>query len=661
MKNSHGWPVSLLGALVLLALSGCASPPWHLAVVDRGQKLLDQGESGKALDLLNAAREKSPNNDELNIYYRTALAQYKSSELLAAQTAMSGSRWDEAAVHIKRVLAYDEHDLRALQLQSDLQVATRLDLALQQAQSLASGNPQAALIQVNKILEERPNYPGAGALQAELQRATSAVDALRPVLSPSLQKPIVLNFRDQRLMDIFESISRMSDINFVFDRDVPNNLTASLYANNTTVIDAINLLLVTNKLDKKILNKNTLLIYPKNADKTAEYQDMLARTFYLSNAIPKQVFNALRQTFDFRNLYVEERLNAIVMRGTPGEIDAAARLISTLDLPQSEVTLDVSVLEVDKSAALNLGLLPPAQLGFSPQAANIGSGGATSTSGYAHSFDQNKLGTVGFDSKALLNLSAQEQEGHVRILSNPKIRVRNQEKATIKVGGKVPVLTNSTTAVGTTQSANYQDTGLVLTVTPNISLNDELSVHVQLDITNVHDANKAADGSLTYEFTNRSADTTMTVRDNQTQVLGGLISYNSSYTNSGLPGLRSIFALGKLFGQDNNTDDEKQIVLLITPHIDRNLQLPSAAASTFIAGRPQQVDTYSPLILREGGALQLPSGSTQTSAAPDVSSAPPPPASPQPEDRMLPATSGVEAPADENSRRQVSPDRRPRE
>ena len=159
-------------------------------------------------------------------------------------------------------------------------------------------------------------------------------------------------------------ISRVSGLNFFFDKDVRADLRATILARNTSIEDAVKILLATNQLERKVLNENSILIYPNTPQKLKEYQSLTIRTFYLVNADVKAVSNTLKTILKTRDLVIDERLGLIVMRDTPEAIRLAERLIALQDMGDAEVMLEVEVLEVARSRLLELGIRWPSQVSF---------------------------------------------------------------------------------------------------------------------------------------------------------------------------------------------------------------------------------------------------------------------------------------------------------
>ena len=176
-----------------------------------------------------------------------------------------------------------------------------------------------------------------------------AQDEIAPRELGEAHKPVTLEFRDSPLRNVFDMISRQSSINFVFDKDVRLDTKATLFARNTTIADAISMLLTTGQLARKVMSPTTLLIYPDKPQKQKQYQELMVKSFYLGNADAKSVMAMLRVLIKSKDMYVDERLNQLVMRDTPDAIRLAEKIIAVQDLAEPEVMLHVEVLEVKRA------------------------------------------------------------------------------------------------------------------------------------------------------------------------------------------------------------------------------------------------------------------------------------------------------------------------
>ena len=195
---------------------------------------------------------------------------------------------------------------------------------------------------------------------------------------------------------------------------------------------------------------------------------------------------------------------------------------------------------------------------------------------------------TGLDTTLAINLK--RQVGDIHLLANPRIRVRNHEKAKFHIGDKVPVITNSVTPVSTgtpvvTGSVQYLDVGLKLEVEPDIHMDGDVSIKTALEVSNIaSQVTNASSGTIAYQIGTRNVSTVLQLRDGETQVLAGLISANDIESASKIPGLGDLPILGRLFSSHNTNKTKTEIILSITPHIIRNQHQPDAGLSSFSSG-----------------------------------------------------------------------------
>jgi general secretion pathway protein D len=597
--------VSLLSLVAAFALTGCAGTPFKPAP-EPARAAADE------LAALRTQQQAAPDDAEARLALARRAPDYVRAELRQAEDEAVQGNYAAAIDHLGNALEQDPGNLKAQQELRLLERRQQMRVELARAERLRDSRPQEALEIARGILAEQPNHVEARRLRDALLRESQASRTARPQLSDALRKPVSLNFRQQPLSGIFEVISRVSGVNFVFDRDVPVDQPATLLADNTTARDAINLLLRTNQLEKKVLDRHTLLIYPAQADKARAYQEFALRTFFLSHADAKSVMAALRQMIKPKDVYVDERVNAVVVRDTPETIQVAERVVLGLDIPQSEVTLDVQVLEVNVNDKLDLGVQYPGQIRFN--ALGGGDGSLPMTLGDLLRINRDRIGVSGDAGALSAAINLLQKQGRTKTLANPKIRVRNLEKANIKIGERVPIVTTTNANGVVSESVSYQDVGLILKVEPRISLNDEVSVKVNLEVSNILSKETTKTGLVAYALGTRNAETLMTAKNGETQILAGLVKRSETSDMVGLPGLSGLPVVGQLFGSKATSDEKTEIVLLITPHIERNLDLPEAAVSTFLSGTETRVTTE-PLTLDSGFVQAAP----RQASAPDLS------------------------------------------
>ncbi|HQS82645.1 MAG TPA: type II secretion system protein D [Thiobacillus sp.] len=594
----------------LLALAGCASTG-----LDEGRELIAAGKAEEGLQHLHAGLAKEPDNIELKAYYHTQRERRTSSLLTQAQQDVDASRFDAAEATLRKALALHPQNPRAGMLLANLATARQHEQALQTAsQALAEAHPAEAERAARLILAQSPGHAGALALLQQIQAARTA-DELNPrELDAAYRKPITLEFRDATLRNVFDMIARQSDINFIFDKDVRLDTKATLFTRNTSIADAVDMLLMTGQLAKKVVNATTLLIYPDQPQKQKQYQELRVKSFYLGNADAKSTMAMLRTLIKARDVYVDERLNLLVMRDTPEAIRLAEKIIAVQDLAEPEVMLDVEVLEVKRGRLLDLGVQYPNQfslLNLPPATTStIGQGGVvTNTTPPASVLTVESLKNIAASQIAISpvpTVNFRKDDSDVNILANPRIRVKNREKAKIHIGDKVPVITSNTTSTGViSESVSYLDVGLKLDVEPHVLMRDDVQIKVGLEVSSIVREIRSNSGTLTYQIGTRNAGTTLRLKDGETQVLAGLISDEDRSTASRVPGLGDLPLLGRLFSNQRDERSKTEIVLLITPRVLRSDATRQPALTEFHGGTENAI----------GGGLSAPA-MAQTSLLP---------------------------------------------
>jgi general secretion pathway protein D len=291
----------------------------------------------------------------------------------------------------------------------------------------------------------------------------------------------------------------------------------------------------------------------------------------------KAVATTLKTLAKLRDIVVDERLGLIMVRDTPEAIRVAERLVSLQDQAEPEVMLEMEVLEVDRSKLVELGVEWPSQLSLSPlTAANQ----TLTLSQLAHLKPSTTQATIGS-----LNVNVNATDGDSNILANPRIRVRNKEKAKILIGDRVPVITTTSTATGfVADSVSYLDVGLKLEAEPTIYLDNDVAIKVNLEVSSITSQNTAKDGTVTYQLGTRNASTVLRLRDGQTQILAGLINDQDTASSNKVPYLGDVPLLGRLFGSTQNNKARTEILLSITPHVVRSLQRAGLSSTDFDSG-----------------------------------------------------------------------------
>ncbi len=583
MKVSLRNALALIGSAALLL--GCAAAKLHrdgLADIDHGNY-----ETGVAQ--LSQAVQRDPDNMTYKLDLATrrdAAIQHLISTADALRTA---GQLDAAADTYRRVLVINPIAQRALQGLEGVESDRRhLAMVQEAAKDFEHKDLDAADAILRTVLDEDSGYGPAVKLAAKINLARGPI-TVAPRLKTRNNAKVTLQFRDAPTKMVFEVLARQTGINFVLDKDVKSDSKTTIFVQEVPIEDAIDLVLDQNALARQILSANMVMIYPNTPAKQKDYEEQIVHTFYLTNALPKDVESLLKSMLGAKNLFVDERTNVVVMRDTPDTVRMAEKLVASIDVPEPEVLIAVEVVEIARSRLLDLGITPPTSITAS--ATSVVGGAAAASTGGAAGLVLNDLTKQNANTIAItpvsISANALQTVGNTNTLASPRIRARNKEKAKILIGSRVPVITSSTalltSGTASSSSVQYLDVGLTLEVQPTVYADGDVGIKVGLEVSSITNT-VVVQGTQAYTIGTRNANTVLRLKDGETQILAGLIQDSDTRTAAGIPGLSQIPVVGRLFGS-NNTDREKnEIVLSITPHIIRTQARPAADATEFWYG-----------------------------------------------------------------------------
>ena len=482
----------------------------------------------------------------------TQIAGLKESQLLLAE-----GRLDEALVRLEKALKEQPNN-------AELRIAvaqTREQIMARELQK------QANLQKEQKRLEEET--------QRAQQLAAKPVEKTAPT---GLDKPINVDFKEATLSQVCQVLYRSAGINYVFDKDVRTDQPISITLRKTPVRDVLSLILLSQQLEQRAINPDTVLIYPNTPAKARDYQPLTVRSFYLTNIEAKTAAATLRTILKARDLVSDDKQNVVVMRDTPEAIRMAEKLLAVHDMPEPEVMLEVEVLEIKRSRLQELGLLWPSSLMLAPLASTVG--GAVTLKDLIHGTSASLGATV-----PSFGINARSDNGDTNLLANPRIRTRNRETAKIMIGDRVPNITTTATSTGFVgESVQYIDVGLKLDVQPTIYLDNEVAIRISLEVSNIVSLVQTKTGTQAYQIGTRNASTVLRLKDGENQVLAGLISDEERSSGSKVPGLGDLPVLGRLFGSKRDEGQKTELVLSITPRLVRNIRRPGIEQTEFSIG-----------------------------------------------------------------------------
>lgn len=590
--------------LSVILLGGCSVQQR----IERSQSKIEKGKVTEGFSELKALAQENHRDPVARADILHEQEQQLHKLLTKADELMAEKKLDEAEQAYIQIIIVDPYNKRAQYALVDIQRARRHANWLRQADNaLSNGDAMLSEQLSRRILSENPRQQEALALIERLEslRQDQQTDSEQVLNGDKL---VDLEFKNAAISMVLEALSKSSSLNFVLDRDVKPDLRTTLLAHQIPLSDALEMLLKTNQLEKKAVKSGTYIIYPNNPAKQKEYQELMIKTFYLGNAEAKTTASLIKTLVKTNDLHVDERLNLIVMRDTPEAIEAAAKIILSQDLAEPEVELQIEVMEITRDKLTQLGIQPPDQI----------SGSLVSTAGIvgtlpaeeALNLTKSNVQISTPSPTAVLNLK--HTTGATHTLANPRIRIMNREKAKVHIGDKVPVITtntNQTTGTTISESVSYLDVGLKIEAEPQVFLDNEIAIKLNLEVNNIVKEVTSKTGLLTYQVGTRMANTTLRLNDGETQVIAGLIKTEDSSNMAGLPWLSDIPLLGRFFSSHKDSKSESEIVLLLTPRIIRSLQIPAAYNTQFISGTGSNISVPS---------LRLPpkNDSSQRSAIP---------------------------------------------
>ncbi len=568
-----------------LLLAGCFP---QLIRDDASTKIKD-GNYEAAMAGLREGVQKYPES----IVLRAGLVSAK--EEIAAKIANESTlqknqgKFDEADKTLQRGLALDLKREQFLSLQSDLAVEKRLQKRVADAQILLDAGKQSeALKLVDSGLHEAPRNITLVALKRRIENelrleaeesGSAKAGGNRTAIADD--KQISLDFRNAPITTVLEAVTRSSGINFIIDRDVKQDSRVTINLKSARVSEALDLVMGANQLSRRVIDAQTLLIYPNTAEKQREHQEQVIKVFYLANADVKTTAALLKSMLRIKDAFVDERVNMIVLRESPEIIALAERLVNLHDVAEAEIMLEVEILEIKNSRLTELGINYPNTVTINA-AEKTGLLGLTGK--YLRDW-RNGLIDVGVGG-LLVNLK--REVGDFNTLANPRIRAKSKEKAKILIGDKVPVVTTTTNSTGSvSENISYLDVGIKLDVESAVSPDDEVLIKLGLEVSTLAKEVRTSSGGLAYQIGTRNANTVLRLRDGETQLLGGLISNEDRSSSNRVPGLGDLPVLGRLFSSQKDDLQRTELILAITPRILRNSPRPDVAQTELWVGTEQ--------------------------------------------------------------------------
>jgi len=618
-------------AFVLLLVLSATLP----LAADKAKSFYDRGRDAEARQ----------NYEKAFDYYKQAY-DLKPKDL-RYRTAFERLRFLAAASHVHRG-----------QLLRD---AGKLDEALAEFQKALDIDPSSFIAQqevrrtkemIDEAQHPRPQSAGApSGLKKRLEQATGPVE-----LAPISNVPITLKLTEDSKV-IYETVGKLAGINVLFDPDYTSR-RIKIELNGVTLEEALEIIALESKTFWRPVTPNTIFVAADNPGKRKELEQSVIKTFYLANLSQptelQDVVNAMRTILEVSRIQQLPSQDAIVVRGTPDQMALAQKLIDDLDKPKPEVIVEVAIMQVSRDKTRQYGINPPTSATVALQS-NINTttptttGGTTTTTstgtGTPNQINLNRLGNLNATDFTVTipqaTASALLSDSNTKLLQNPQIRALDGQKASLKIGDRVPVATGSFQpgigGVGINPLVNtqfqYLDVGVNIDITPHVHAGREVTLKISLDIsavtshTNIGGIDQPVIGQRKIEHEIR-------LKEGEVNLLGGILEDQQTKSLSGIPGLANIPILKYLFAQTNTEHRENEIVFVLIPHIVRGHEVSKLNQEVLDVGTANAIELRRFSRPASGGgappANQTPASQNQAPAAPTQAPPPPPGGQTQP-------------------------------
>lgn len=571
--------IQLLPIATALLLCGCSAQ----MIRDSAQTEMRAGHVEAAIKQLEEGVQRHPDSPLLRSSLLATREEAVARWAAQAVQLSSAGRFEEAEALLRRALALEPKNDRLQSLVHEIRAESRVRTLIATAEKhVAAGRKDAAIQALDAALREVPRHAAASAMRRQLEADLRMESGGSGRVRLAETRPVSLDFRGAPLTVVLEALTRGSGINFILDRDVRQDNRVTVFLRSASVEDALDLITGAHQLSRRIVDAQTVLIYPNTAEKQREHQEQVVRVFHLANADAKSAAQLLRSMLRVRDPFVDERANMVAIRESPDVVAMAERLIALHDSGDAEVMLDVEILEVKTNRLTELGINVPNSLTLTPLGiAGTTSDGSGLTVRNLRDINSSRIGvSVG---NVVLNL--RREVGDFNILANPRIRAKNREKARVVIGDRFPVVTSTANATGfVSESISYLEVGLKLDVEPVVSLDDDVTIKLGLEVSAISGSVRTAGGSLAYQVGTRNANTTLRLRDGETQILAGLISNDDRSSASRIPGLGDLPVAGRLFSSQKDEFQRTELMLAITPRVIRSAFRPDATQAEMWIG-----------------------------------------------------------------------------
>ncbi len=530
----------LLSCLIVLALLqslGCTAQRAYR----RAQEASRRGEWDRAVGQYVIALNKKPENPQYRTGFERARLAASQFHFQKAKQLVETRNYEQAIIEFQIALNFDPTN----QFITNELAATK------------------------KLYERELNRKELTEIEKAKEEAKRKMQ-LYKVLGPEAETIIPsLRFRDDSLKHILDALGQLAGINIVYDSDFRDQ-EFSVSQDNIKFRDALQQILVANRLYYKPLDQSTILIIPDNPQKRRQYDEQVIQTFYLSNAELNDVLNMVRSVMQIQRIATNPQLNAITIRDTPDKVAIVQKIIEANDKSRSEVLLDVEILEIDRDQSKTYGINLDNYTVTQSLVINETTGQI-----FGNQIPAIDAAAWSFTIPSII-YSALATDQRTKILAKPQIRASEGQQVTVRLGDRVPIpVTNiqvpgttptPTPSVISTTSFQLTDVGINIDVTPRVHHNREITLTMRFELTSI---TAPGVGSLPPTLGNRTVNTVIRLKDGETNLLAGLLRRDERKSLRGIPGIINIPFIRDVFAANDKTLSEKDVIFTITPHILR--------------------------------------------------------------------------------------------
>ncbi len=597
MMNKKGWGSGvMLIALVLAAalLHGCASKNANQI---KAEQFAVEKDFDAAVERYNMALQEDPDNLDLQLRLNDAKQKASLAHMRKAMELISNKFYKEAIEELQVSIAFYSSNHRAIELIDQTKRMKESAYYTEKGEKqIRTGDYEGAKTSFQKAVQlDSENQEAVAALE-KFKKHPEALSRFR--LDLRSNDPISLKFKKTPVLNVFEILSKISGINFIFDKDVKET-PVTLFMTDVSFDRFLEVILKTNSLKAKMINRKTMLIYPDTPAKAKEYDDLYVKTFYLSYLKSKDAVAILTKILKSKDIIANEKLNAVTIRGSKESVDSAGRIIKANDRTPSELVLNVEIMEVSRKREKDLGLSISESITFGISETSSGIDNDTN-------FGLATLGSIKDISRITSNelylslptatLKLLKKDGDTRILAKPQVRVSSSEKASILIGEKVPLRSNRKVQTDgtTTYDFLYQDVGVKLVTEPVINMFGQVTLTLSIEISALGN-NVGTTDDPQFAIKTRSTSTVLTVNDGDSVIIGGLIEDEDRATYQRIPLFGDVPVMGRLFSSENSENIKTDILMTITPVIIRAQDVPEKEIAAFWSGTEESVSQEVPM------------------------------------------------------------------